>query len=46
VLRNTTGFVAKFMDNKLRIKGDFTFQNTDSSLKQIRVQVPYSVTPV
>ncbi|MDO6434931.1 TonB-dependent receptor [Flavitalea sp. BT771] len=45
VLRNTTGFVAKFMDNKLRIKGDFTFQNTDSSLKQIRVQVPYSVTP-
>jgi TonB-linked SusC/RagA family outer membrane protein len=45
VLRNTTGFVAKFMGNKLRIKGDLTFQNTDSSLKQIRVQVPYSVTP-
>jgi TonB-linked SusC/RagA family outer membrane protein len=45
VLRNTTGFVAKFMNNKLRIKGDLTFQNTDSSLKQIRVQVPYSVTP-
>lgn len=45
VIRNTTGFVAKFLDNKLRIKGDLTFQNTDSSLKQIRVQVPYSYTP-
>ncbi len=43
--RNTTGFVAKVIGNKLRIKGDFTFQNFDSSSKQIRVQVPYSVTP-
>jgi len=45
VIRNTTGFVAKFLNNKLRIKGDLTFQNTDSTLKQRRVQVPYSVTP-
>ena len=45
VIRNTTGFVAKMIGNKLRIKGDLTFQNTDSSAKQIRVQVPYSVTP-
>ncbi len=44
-IRNTTGFTAKFFRNKLRIKGDFTFQNTDSSAKQIRVQVPYSFTP-
>lgn len=43
--RNTTGFTAKVFGNKLRIKGDFTFQNSDSSAKQIRVQVPYSVTP-
>ncbi|MFT3933951.1 MAG: SusC/RagA family TonB-linked outer membrane protein [Chitinophagaceae bacterium] len=43
--RNTTGFTAKFLKNKLRIKGDFTFQTSDSSTKQIRVQVPYSVTP-
>jgi len=45
VFRNTTGFTASFMHNHLRIKGDLTYQNTDSALKQIRVQVPYSVTP-
>jgi TonB-linked SusC/RagA family outer membrane protein len=45
VFRNTTGFAAKFMDNHLRIKGDLTYQNTDSGARQIRVQVPYSVTP-
>ncbi|HWK06953.1 MAG TPA: SusC/RagA family TonB-linked outer membrane protein [Puia sp.] len=45
VIRNTTGFTAKFFNNRLRLKGDFTFQNTDSNQKQIRVQVPYSVTP-
>jgi TonB-linked SusC/RagA family outer membrane protein len=45
VIRNTTGFIARFLNNKLRIKGDLTFQNTDSTLKQRRVQVPYSVTP-
>ncbi len=45
VIKNTTGFVAKFFNNQFRIKGDFTFQNTSSNQKQIRVQVPYSVTP-
>jgi len=45
VIRNTTGFVARFLNNKLRIKGDLTFQNTDSSTKQRRVQVPYSFKP-
>ena len=44
VIRNTTGFTAKFFNNRFRVKGDFTFQNTDSNQKQIRVQVPYSVT--
>ena len=45
VIRNTTGFVAKFLKNKLRIRGDLTFQNTDSSQVQRRVQVPYSINP-
>ena len=45
VIRNTTGFTAKFLNNKLRIKGDLTFQNTDSSIQQRRIQVPYSITP-
>jgi len=45
VLRNTTGFTAEVLKNKLRIKGDFTFQNTDSTAKQIRVPVPYSRIP-
>lgn len=45
VIKNTTGFVAKLVGNELRLKGDFTFQNTTALQKQIRVQVPYSVTP-
>jgi TonB-linked SusC/RagA family outer membrane protein len=44
VIRNTTGFVAKFTNN-FRLRGDFTFQNTDSNQKQIRVQLPYSNGP-
>ena len=43
--RNTTGFVAKVIGNKLRIKGDFTFQRTDSNATQIRVPIPYSISP-
>ena len=42
-LRNTTGFVAKIIGNKLRIRGDFTFQSNDSNATQIRVPVPYSI---
>ncbi len=45
VIRNTTGLTADFFNNKFRIKGDFTFQNTDSTAKQIRVPVPYSRIP-
>ena len=45
VIRNTTGFVAKFFNNSFRVKGDLTFENTDSNARQLRVQVPYSVTP-
>lgn len=42
VLKNTTGFTSSFFDNKFRIKGDFTFSNTNNNTKTKRVQVPYS----
>lgn len=42
VLRNTTGFTASFLDNKLQVRGDFTFRNTDNAQTQRRVPVPYS----
>lgn len=45
VFRNTTGFVAQFYENVFRVKGDFTFQNTDNNQKQKRVPVPYSRKP-
>jgi TonB-linked SusC/RagA family outer membrane protein len=45
VFKNTTGFTAQFLNNKLRIKGDFTFRNTNNNTEQKRVQVPYSNKP-
>lgn len=42
VLRNTTGFTASFLENKLHVRGDFTFRNTDYGQTQRRVPVPYS----
>lgn len=42
VLRNTTGFIASFLNNKLQVRGDFTFRNTDNAQTQRRVPVPYS----
>ena len=42
VLRNTTGFTASFLGNKLHVRGDFTFRNTDYGQTQRRVPVPYS----
>lgn len=43
--RSTTGFSANFYDNKFRIKGNFTFQNTDNNEKRRRVPVPYNKKP-
>lgn len=43
VLKNTTGFSAMFLNNKLRVNGDFTFRNYDNNEAQRRVPVPYSV---
>ncbi|MEI6277406.1 MAG: TonB-dependent receptor [Prolixibacteraceae bacterium] len=45
VFKSTTGFSAQFLNNKLRVKGDFTFRNTNNNTKQKRVQVPYSNKP-
>src|SRR6201991_2364898 len=45
VIRNTTGFVAKFFNNHLRVKGDLTFENTDSNNTRVQVQVPYETVP-
>lgn len=42
VLRNTTSFTASFLENKLHVRGDFTFRNTDNGQTQRRVPVPYS----
>ena len=45
VIRNTTGFTAKFFQDKFRVRGNFTFRDTDDDQKQIRVPVPYSRKP-
>jgi len=45
VFKNTTGIVTSFFDDKFRVKGDFTFQNTDNDQFTKRVQVPYSNKP-
>lgn len=42
VLKNTTGFTASFLENKLHLRGDFTFRNTDQGKTERRVPVPYS----
>lgn len=44
VLKNTTGFTAKFFKNKLRVNGDFSIRNYDNNSVQKRVPVPYSRT--
>jgi hypothetical protein len=45
VFRNTTGFSSNFFDNKFRVKGDFTIQNTNNNESRRRVPVPYSRKP-
>jgi TonB-linked SusC/RagA family outer membrane protein len=45
VIRNTTGFVAKFFNNRFRVRGDLTFENTDSNNTRVQVQVPYETVP-
>ncbi|WP_246168823.1 SusC/RagA family TonB-linked outer membrane protein [Rudanella paleaurantiibacter] len=45
VFRNTAGFVAQFFNDKFRVKGDFTIQNTDNNDVTKAVPVPYSTRP-
>ena len=45
VFKNTAGIETKFFSDNFRIKANFTYQNTTNDQKQIRVPVPYSVTP-
>jgi len=44
-IKSTSRFLAQSLDNKLRINGDFTFQNIDNNEKRIRVPVPYNKMP-
>ncbi len=41
-IKNTTGLSAKLLNNKLRIRGDFTFSTNSQSDFRRRVQVPFS----
>jgi len=45
LFRNTTGLTAKFLQDKLRIKGDFSFSMDDDDSFMRRVQVPFSRKP-
>lgn len=45
ILRNTSGFEAKFFENKFRVIGNYTFQNAFNDEYTKRVQVPYSRSP-
>ncbi len=42
LVKNTTGLTATLLDNKLRIRGDFTFSTNNQSQFRRRVQVPFS----
>ena len=45
IFRNRTSVTAELIKNKLRLKGDFTFQNLDDNSTATRVPVPYSRKP-
>ncbi|MEX2568657.1 MAG: TonB-dependent receptor [Cyclobacteriaceae bacterium] len=45
VIRNTSGFEANFLENKLRVIGNFNFQNINSDELRIRTPIPYSPAP-
>lgn len=45
VFRNTVDFATQFFNDKFRVKGNFTFQNTDNNEFRTRVPVPYSRKP-
>lgn len=45
LFKSTTGFATKFLNDKFRIKGDFTIRNSDNNEKQRQVPLPYSNHP-
>jgi TonB-linked SusC/RagA family outer membrane protein len=45
VFKNTVGLNINLIENRLRIKSDFTFSNTDSRRDRIQAQLPYSNRP-
>ena len=45
IFRNTAGFTATVLENKIRVKGDFTFQTTNNSETRKQVPLPYSSKP-
>ncbi|WP_234734582.1 SusC/RagA family TonB-linked outer membrane protein [Tellurirhabdus bombi] len=45
VFRNTIDFATQFFNDQFRVKGNFTFQNTDNNEYRTRVPVPYSRKP-
>ena len=45
IFRSRVGLTAQFLNDKLRLKSDLTYQTTDNSERQKRVPVPYSSKP-
>ncbi|HUR10158.1 MAG TPA: TonB-dependent receptor [Flavitalea sp.] len=45
IFRNTTGFTAQVLNNRIRVKGDFTFQTTNNNETRKQVPLPYSSKP-
>ena len=45
ILRNRTGLTAQFFNDKLRLKGDITFQSTEIGETRKQVPLPYSSRP-
>jgi TonB-linked SusC/RagA family outer membrane protein len=45
IVRNRTGFTAEFFNNTFRLKGDVTYQITETGEKRKQVPVPYSIKP-
>ena len=45
MVRNTTGLTATVLERKLKVNGDFTFQNTNDDETRRRVEIPYSRSP-
>jgi len=45
IFKNTAAFTATFLQTKLRIKGDFTYQSKEDDQTRIQVPVPFSRKP-